>query len=49
MLNQATQKMVAKLAEEYGTDPTEIRAALDSVPPEQLDAIKQEQGQYQHG
>ena len=49
MLNQATQKMVVKLAEEYGTDPTEIQAALDTVPPEQMDAIMKEQGQYHNG
>jgi hypothetical protein len=44
MMTEANQLMVLGVAEQYGMDPQEIQALVDSVPQEQKDSIVQSQG-----
>lgn len=44
--NYAEQLMAVSLGEEYGTQPEEIQELMQSVPPEVLKQIEEEQGNY---
>ena len=46
VVNRAGQVMVGNLSEAYGVEPQDLQAMVDSVPPEDVQQIAQEQGNF---
>lgn len=46
VMNHAGQLMVTSLGEQYGVEPEDIQALMDSTSPEQLKQIEEEQGNF---